>query len=179
MNIGKLAEASASEWFIWILSFAIVGYASYFPGTVLIKLVYNGLLEEAKSPEKADQNLKQWIEGLLGNDLAEFRAKTSGWIGVMERWVYIVSIMLGQFSLITGVLVLKAFFGWTDKTLTATAEAEHVKGMKRTIALYHTYLLGNLLSLALGILLGLIGLYVLPRFLAAFIPCAKLCAWPQ
>jgi len=119
--------------------------------------------------------MKAWLEERLPNrDLSEFRSDTAAFIGVTERWIYIFALMFSQPSLITGVLILKAFFGWTDKTPKIDRTETHDE-MVAAVGFYHTYVIGNLLSLLTAIVLALIGLYVIPQLLALAGLTCKVC----
>ena len=128
----------------------------------MVKMIYSYLLDTAKSPI-AGKSMKVWLEEeARDRDLAEFRSDTAAIIGILERYIYIFALMFAQPTLITGILILKAFFGWTDRAGKETAVPQ---GMIGTVALYHTYVIGNLLSVLLAILLGLVGLYLFPGLL--------------
>lgn len=87
-----------------------------------------------------------------------------------ERVIYIFGIMFNYPYLITGVLILKAFFAWTEKSAEppsgTTATAPNQQGMFAVIAHYHTYVVGNLLSVLTGLFFAMLGLYLFPLFFA-------------
>jgi hypothetical protein len=135
---------------ITFCSFLLACVLSTWPGNFLIRTTYSWILGAANSPVP-NKTMKAWLEDLSpGGDLAEFRSKTAWIIGALERVIFIYALMFGQPGLITGVLILKAFFSWTEQRATAdpaaTAAAESARRLE-TIAHYHTYVIGNFLSL--------------------------------
>jgi hypothetical protein len=134
---------------VTFLSFLLACFLSTWPGNFLIGAVYTRVLSTAKSPV-ANKTMKEWLEELSPErDLAEFRSRTARIIGALERVIFIYALMFTQPSLITGVLILKAFFSWTEHR--ATADTEPKTRMLETIAHYHTYVIGNFLSLLTAI----------------------------
>ncbi len=132
------------------LSFLLACILSTWPGNFLIGTIYTWILSTAKSP-LPNKNMKEWLEELSPErDLAEFRSKTARIIGAGERVIFIYAFMFTQPNLITGVLILKAFFAWTEHRATADSAGEKTK-MLETIAHYHTYVIGNFLSLLMAI----------------------------
>jgi hypothetical protein len=150
---------------VTFLLFVLACILSTWPGNFLIRTAYNRILSSVKGPVK-DKTMKDWLEAISPDkDLAEFRSKTAWIIGALERFIFIYALMFSQPSLITGVLILKAFFAWTehrarpDETDTdhagggntgATQAADKSK-MLETIAHYHTYVIGNFLSIVTAI----------------------------
>ena len=155
------------------LSFVLACVLSAWPGNLLIRKAYDRILGAAKSPVSG-KTMKAWLEEMSPDkDLAEFRSKTASIIGTLERVIFIYALMLAQPSLITGVLILKAFFSWTEHRATATATATEQPAEKskmlETIAHYHTYVIGNFLSLLTAILLSHVALaWFLPLFARVF-----------
>lgn len=80
--------------------------------------------------------------------LGEFDMRFAGLIGKTERILYVYSVMLNQFSLLGGWLVMKAFFGWLTKPRSNPRDG---------LPYYHLYLYGNALSILCGLLCGSIG----------------------
>jgi len=131
-------------------SFLLACILSTWPGNFLIKTIYNWILGAAQSPVP-NKTMKAWLEELSPDrDLAEFRSKTAWIIGSLERVIFLYALMFGQPSLITGVLILKAFFSWTEHRAApdpAVTTGTSNPRMLETIAHYHTYVIGNFLSL--------------------------------
>lgn len=80
-------------------------------------------------------------------------------IGRVEKLVYVLAVMLGQYSLITAVIILKAFFGWINIPRSPSQSSE----LQSDLNYYYVYIYGNMLSLIVGLFLGFVG-----RIVAAF-----------
>jgi len=114
-----------------------------------------------------------------------FDLPTASLIGKLERILYVFGIMFGgAFAIISGWLVLKAFNTWLEvfeqtqpgplgtsqnaAGKAAEQQAANDKKLSRMIY-YHLYLVGNAMSLMMGITLGFLGLQLAahgPTFLA-------------
>lgn len=115
--------------------------------------------------------MKKWLEDHAPDrELAEFRSKTAAIIGALERIIYIIAVAFTQPNLISGVLILKAFFAWTHQRAVKTNG--DTTAMYETIAHYHTYLIGNFLSLLLAVFLGLAHITWLPAAVVYLIKAA-------
>lgn len=150
---------------VTFLVFLLACVLSTWPGNFLIRTIYNLILGAVKSPVTG-KTMKAWLEEISPDkDLAEFRSKTAWIIGSLERVIFIYALMFPQPSLITGVLILKAFFSWTehrarpdqptsdqaDTKQTASNQVTEKSKMLETIAHYHTYVIGNFLSIVTAI----------------------------
>ncbi len=67
--------------------------------------------------------------------------------------LYIFSVMSGNYEIITGWLLLKAFFGWI--------ESEKQKDADEQLLKYNAFIIGTILSLLIGIAVGLAAKFVL------------------
>jgi hypothetical protein len=119
-----------------------------------------------------------------------FGLRFGGMIGPLERVFYIYAIMMPQLTILTPIIVLKAFFGWITheridaflSTLPAdrSALAKDLRFVNGIVyVLYHSYIYGNILSLMLGLALGHVGVVVrgLPAAIAS--PTERICDRPQ
>lgn len=95
-------------------------------------------------------------------------------IGNLERVLYLYAVFRNQYSLISGWIVLKAFFGWVRETESLPAKSGTVRppapessgGCPSAVAppqqelylKYCLYIFGNGLSLAVGIACGEVAL---------------------
>jgi hypothetical protein len=149
------------------LSFFLACVLSAWPGNFLIRKIYDLILGSVKGPTKG--TMKKWLEDLAPDkDLDEFRSKTAALIGSLERVIFIYALMFAQPNLITGVLILKAFFSWTEHRMTADQSADKSR-MLETIAHYHTYVIGNFLSVLTAILLYQLAVSWFPTAIAALL----------
>jgi hypothetical protein len=162
----KLWSAQQGDWLIFGISFLLACILSTWPGNLIVKAIYHRLLSAAPSPV-AGQSIKSWLEARAPQpELAEFRSKTAAVIGVLERIIFIFGFMFAQAGLIAGVLVLKAFFAWTHlEAPTGPAPAPGRNAMLEAVAQYHTYIIGNLLSLLAALALGVAAIYGFPKLL--------------
>jgi hypothetical protein len=159
----KLCVASSTDVTILGISFVAACLLSTWPGNWMIRGAYNRILGSTKGPANSG-TMKQWLEAHApDSELAEFRSKTAWMIGALERIIYIIAFFFGQPGLITGALILKAFFAWTHQR--APKSDDDTTAMYETIAHYHTYLIGNFLSLLLAIFLGLASVHWFPALI--------------
>lgn len=82
------------------------------------------------------------------------RAKFGPQIGGLERVLYVFSAMAGHYELVAGWLVMKAFFGWTERGETNPAERD-TEHFKEVLERYNRFLIGNMVSLLIGLGVGL------------------------
>jgi len=138
-----------------IIGFAAACILSTWPGNALVEFCYSEILR-APSPNSGEV-MGKWLDRDKPDpNLVKFRSKTAWIIGALERILYIYALHFSQPSLITGVLILKAFFAWTDRPNLIPSvpdPAQIVHTILETKARYYTYIVGNLLSLVLAILL--------------------------
>jgi hypothetical protein len=76
-------------------------------------------------------------------------------IGRIERIFYIYSFTLGQLSLLSAWVILKAFYGWIQKPDIARSETSE---NDKAITTFYTYIYGNALSILAGLILSHFGL---------------------
>lgn len=120
----------------------------------LLSVLLNGIVANLHSTQfrcliaanldKRIGEIKQEYEQIASDLDMQFAAT----IGKVERVLYIIAVALGQYALISGWLVLKAFSAWLRP------REQEPKAMNY----YHLYLYGNLLSLLLGVGLGMLAL---------------------
>jgi hypothetical protein len=74
-------------------------------------------------------------------------------VGGLERVLYVYAVMSGKYEVITGWLVMKAFFGWIGperrRAKKGTSASDEISNT------YNGFILGTLLSLLLGLAAGL------------------------
>jgi len=78
-------------------------------------------------------------------------------IGRIERIFYIYSVMLGQFSLLSAWVILKAFYGWIQKPGVAQSGAPEED---KEITTFYAYVYGYALSLLAALVLAHAGLLI-------------------
>lgn len=66
--------------------------------------------------------------------------KYAFWIGIIERSFYTICVCFGSYIMVGGYLVLKSF--------------QNIDAEKRDAISFHAYLLGNSLSLLIGVIAG-------------------------
>ncbi len=96
------------------------------------------------------------------------RSKLAREIGSWERIIYIFGAAHGHYDLIGGWLLMKAFFSWIPNQ---TGGFKPTSERERSVVMdhYNGFLIGNLISLFIGISLGLIAKFL---FLWIRIHCA-------
>ena len=122
-----------------IISFLFVCAISWFPGSPFV----------------------QWLIKKSAGDI-HFRP-LSGKVGTLECIIYIYSVIIGHYSIISGWLVLKSFYGWVGEM--QKIESTNIKYNKRLlpnklIDRYQKQIIGNAYSILLGILLGRSALFL-------------------
>lgn len=77
-------------------------------------------------------------------------------IGKYERFIYIYCVFISDYQTLAGWLVLKAFFGWIKQPKIDFKKLDFQKIDRDRVHLltYYLYVLGNLLSLGIGIIIG-------------------------
>ncbi len=83
-------------------------------------------------------------------------------IGGLERSLYIFAVMADQNALITGWLVMKAFFGRISTEMGTVPPDQNRRDLH--LIYYTNYLIVNLLFLLIGLAIGIIVLFVLDHF---------------
>jgi hypothetical protein len=183
MDLLKLMEIMTSDRPSYLLSFFFACALSQFPGNSLVYWLHVCLVRR-KRPwlfVKKRPSTQEIIGYQPEHDT--IGALIIGWT---ERPLYIFAIMFAQPGVITAVIILKAFFNWTqvftepslasDPGENRSAEsiaAEKLERMRRAIAHYHAYVLGNLISLALGLMLGEVGVYAFPSLFSRLLRRAR------
>lgn len=178
MDITKLMEIMAVEPTPYLFSFLLACALSLFPGNLLVRWLHVRLLRWERPWPFGKK--KESIQEIIG-ERPEHDTIGAMIMGRTERPLYIFAIMFAQSGVITAVIILKAFFNWTqvftepslssDQLASPPAEATAIERMRKTIAHYHAYVIGNLISLALALLLAELGIYLfLPLFKGSF-PC--------
>jgi hypothetical protein len=145
-----------------ILGFLVGTFLAYFPGHRFVGALFERRRSIVKTRMEAD------LEKTLKRDTADYKSKVEEEvetfereldlenavvIGKWERALYVYSVMFNQFSLLSGWLVMKAFFGWLG-TKEQEREQERARWRMRK---YHLYLYGNVWSLIVGLGCGAIG----------------------
>jgi len=123
----------------FIISFIVVNLISWLWAADAIQSMYHRRFKEKN---------KEWHSKLDLNFGKQ--------IGRLERIFYIYSVMFGQFSLLNAWVILKAFFGWTQKTIIYSK----MRKKEKEITIFYSYLYGNALSLLAGLSLAHFGLFL-------------------
>lgn len=85
MDYSALLSAAGSQWLVVVFSFALACLLSTWPGNWFIRMYFNHLLDQTKSPDPT-KSMKNWLESFASDrELAEFRSQTSASIGCLER----------------------------------------------------------------------------------------------
>ena len=174
MDVPTFLAATKGDALPFMLSFLIAVFLSVVPGHPIVRGVHNLIHHNIRTydPAKTLQQLVGEFFGLAPQ--AKHFDPAGGLVGCLERAVYIFGIMFAQPGVITGVLILKAFFGWVDKI--AGSDPNRTPSVRAYVAVYYAYIIGNLISLIVGLALGELGFLVFPRLLAkAGVPCLQLC----
>jgi hypothetical protein len=171
MDITNFLAVMQDDKVVYLLSFFLAVSLAIFPGNWVVRVIHGQVFEKVRSSEES----KRFIE-------LEFKSTGAKWIGQAERTIYIFGIMFGQPGVITGVIILKAFFNWTDKFLASVPPDNARVDLRRQnyvdmISNYHVYLAGNLISIIVGLTLGELGIFLFPKIIRLYldIGCAKLC----
>lgn len=130
-----------------IAGFVIACLLSTWPGNMIVAMIHKMQMRSLRNrdPRKTPGQLKEDFAAL--DD--DFDMRFAALIGITERFLYVYAVMFSQFSLLSGWLVMKAFFGWISNRGTT---------QKERLSHYHTYLFGNALSLLMGLLCARIGI---------------------
>jgi hypothetical protein len=163
---------------ITLTSFVLACLLSTWPGNWLIVCAYRRILRRAPEEDPAPRPPADGRH-------REFLDRTAWIIGTLERIVLIYAMVYSQPSLITGVIILKAFFAWTQSAAkppiliidpadlaTLQAELDRLAGddemaMNKVLDHYHTYIIGNFLSLLIAIGLYAASQYLFPSLIEA------------
>jgi len=83
------------------------------------------------------------------------RTALAGTVGGLERVLYIYAVVFDKYEIITGWLVMKAFFGWIRSEERSTKkEKENKATLDEVSNTYNGFVLGTLLSLLIGLAAG-------------------------
>ena len=177
MDIPTLVLVLKTDKTVYLLSFALAAVLAIWPGNLFVKHIHRMAFDRV--PKSAAS--QEFIE-------LEFRSVGAAWIGRVERVIYVFGIMFGQSGVITAVIILKAFFNWTDKFLAMSQDQNaDIDARKQNytdiISNYHVYLVGNLLSIIVGLFWGEVGIWAFPRLIffmmashRADVTCTAACA---
>lgn len=138
-----------------LIGFLVANLVSWVVADRLIQRLYKKRFSEIvesnrdQTLQDADAKSEAWRTKL---DL-EFGKR----IGRIERVFYIYAVMLGQFSLLSAWVILKAFYGWIQKPDVAQLA---VSDEDKEITTFYAYIYGNALSLLAALILGHFGLLV-------------------
>ena len=176
MEVKELMEIMGSGRTVYLISFFIVCVLSQFPGNLLVYWLHTQFIRIRRHRPFGKKRVS--TQEIIGRH-PEHDTMGAMVIGCAERPLYIFAIMFAQPGVITAVIILKAFFNWTQvltETPPAPASAAENKSpkslaaerherMRKTIAHYHAYVIGNLISLALGLALAELGVHAFPPLL--------------
>jgi hypothetical protein len=174
MDVTNFLPAVRADALIFVVSFLIAALLAIAPGHHIVRGLHNLILHNVRTydPTKTLQQLVGEFFGLSPH--AKHYDPAGGLVGCLERSVYVFAIMFAQPGVITGVLILKAFFGWVEKI--SDTDPDKAPSVRAYVAVYYAYIIGNLISLIVGLALGELGFLLFPRLLAkAGIPCLQLC----
>jgi hypothetical protein len=138
-----------------VVAFLIVWVLGWGPGNWLLWTVWIFLAEWAKANSGELPRSRTFLTKIRtciaksveyrrypsSRSAADIPTRFAPTVGGLERALYIASVMSHHFELAAGWLVMKAFFGWMRKR-------------NRQRQQYNEYLIGNLLSLLIGLFLG-------------------------
>jgi hypothetical protein len=97
---------------------------------------------------------KLWTNIVTGFSVASGTVTALGpVVGRLENVLYIFAVMADKYDIIPGWLVMKAFFGWIH--VRPRSQDAQAKEGHDALAKFNEYLIGNLLSLFLGLSFGL------------------------
>jgi hypothetical protein len=162
----------------FLISFIAAVILAIFPGNLIIRRTYNYILHNTTTYDHDKTLLALAREFFDVKDGQEYRDSAGGLVGCLERSAYIFGIMFGQPGVITGVLILKAFFGWVEQLSARTSDRSQPLTIKAYIAVYYVYIIGNLLSLILALILAELGFLLFPHIISHLgigITCHELC----
>lgn len=131
------------------LGFLVANLISYFMIDRVIQKFYDHRFNELtqlnleNTLREANQESERWKRRLN----LDFGKR----IGRIERFFYIYSVMLNQFTLLGAWTILKAFYGWIQKP---TVAQSMVPEEDKEITTFYIYIYGNALSILSGLLLG-------------------------
>jgi hypothetical protein len=166
---------------LYLCSFVLACVLSQFPGNSLVYWLHVCLIRWNRTWLFGKK--KESTQDIIGRQPEHdtIGALVMGWT---ERPLYIFAIMFAQPGVITAVIILKAFFNWTQvfteppppssapnqNQCTKPIAEEKIDRMRRAIAHYHAYVIGNLISLALALGLAELGVYAFPPLLRCWFP---------
>jgi len=153
MDLVALKAVLSESPVIFLLSAALAVLLSIWPGNLIVVRVDRWLVGRIAKQAK-----------VAYDESSERDTLGAATVGCIERPIYILAIMLGQPGIITAVIILKAFFNWTFPY----SEKKNGEGLVEMNVYYHAYVIGNLLSLSLALVLAEIGVHVFPALLRRF-----------
>lgn len=152
-----------------ILIFLFAMILSLFMNVIIQKLHYAPLQYYFKKKNNIhesranNEDLKHYIDLFINNQCHIFGSL----IGFIERAIYIYSIIIEEYSLISGWLVLKAFFGWISSSAIAKQNKDDLNVLPSflttseiRIISYYLYIYGNGLSLLAAIFIAKLSLHI-------------------
>jgi|HubBroStandDraft_1064217.scaffolds.fasta_scaffold00011_75 hypothetical protein len=143
-----------------LLAFIAVFAINYFWGNSVVRF-FHDMVEDHYLTRYVNQPFVAEVKNRIDISLHLEFGRT---IGILERIFYIYAIMSANITIISGIIVFKAFSGWmtpvTSRNSSATNKHSREGEVERLseLGLIYLYVVGSLLSLALGILLGKGGL---------------------
>jgi hypothetical protein len=137
----------------FLVGFLVAIVLGIWPGNWLVAQIHKWQLKTLLKPDGSktfDEFNKEY------DDLLKlFDWRFAQLIGRTERILYVIAVMTAQYSILSGWLVMKAFFGWLSRPRRPQSES---------LPYYHMYLFGNALSILCGLLCGSIGNVVVTAF---------------
>lgn len=138
-----------------LIGFLVANLVSWMAADYLIQKLYKRRFSEIveTNPDQTLRDAQAKSEAWRNKLDLEFGRR----IGRIERVFYIYAVMLGQFSLLSAWVIMKAFYGWIQKPNVAQSAAPDED---KEITTYYAYIYGNALSLLAALTLGHFGVLV-------------------
>lgn len=147
------------------IGFSVGAFLAWIPVSAYMRYSYVKHLKEMLESKR--QRLQDHHSGTtlaeFGQNLVRFEAQIletfdldfAQEIGTLERTFYVFSVISGQYALLAGWLVMKAFFAWIQ--IPANTKINLPNPSEWQMLMYHSYLWGSGRSLMFGMLCGIIG----------------------
>lgn len=138
-----------------LLGFLVANLLSWLVADYLIQKLYRIRFAEivGSNPDQTMRDAQAKSEGWRNKLDLDFGKR----IGRIERVFYIYAVMLGQFTLLSAWVIMKAFYGWIQRPSVASSTAVEED---KEITTFYAYIYGNALSLLAALMLAHIGLLI-------------------
>ena len=145
--------------FSYLIGFAVACLLSWFPGNYFVYSSYRNVLQEIIEKDKAhpEINNKEALENEIDKQLKGIDILLAKRIGKLERIFYIYAFMFESLGLLSGWIVLKAFFSWVTNSDDGANGSAGKKSSERALRSFYLYIWGNALSLLLALAMAKLG----------------------